>query len=92
MNEDFEAKLHEYIRKAHKAIGCRDYSIFDIRVDPEDNMYFLEASLYCSFAPKSAIILMAQETDDITYQSLFRQMLNKGAARGVKSATVNTSG
>lgn len=89
MESDFEAKLHENVRKAHKAIGCQDYSIYDIRVDPEGNMYFLEASLYCSFAPKSAIILMANGTEDIEHQSLFRRMLNKGAARGKKTVTAS---
>ena len=52
-------------------------------------MYFLEASLYCSFAPKSAIILMANGTEDIEHQSLFRRMLNKGAARGKKTVTAS---
>lgn len=66
LEPSFEAKLHDDVRKAHKAIGCRDYSIYDIRVDPDDNIYFLEASLYCSFAPKSAIIIMAVETEDVT--------------------------
>lgn len=82
--------MHENVRKAHKALGCQDFSIYDIRVDPEGNMFFLEASLYCSFAPKSAIVLMAHGTDDIKHQELFRTMLRNGANRGKYQASMST--
>lgn len=42
-------------RKCHKALGCRHYSLFDFRIDPEGEPWFLEAGLYCSFSPKSVI-------------------------------------
>jgi D-alanine-D-alanine ligase len=66
--------------KAHKAINSRDFSVFDIRVDPEGNPFFLEASLYCSFAPKSAVVWMASGV--MEHQELFRKMLTIGAERG----------
>ncbi|MDQ2756162.1 MAG: D-alanine--D-alanine ligase [Actinomycetota bacterium] len=43
----------------HRALGCRDYSLFDFRVDPEGRVWFLEASLYWSFAPTSVLSVMA---------------------------------
>ena len=43
----------------HRALGCRDYSLFDFRVDPEGRVWFLEASLYWSFAPTSVLTAMA---------------------------------
>jgi len=45
--------IEKYARKAHVAIGCRDYSIFDIRVSPDGTPYFIEASLYCCYASTS---------------------------------------
>lgn len=46
-------------RRCHEALGCRDYSLFDFRIDPAGHPWFLEAGLYCSFAPSSVIATMA---------------------------------
>lgn len=46
-------------RRCHMALGCRHYSLFDFRIDPEGNPWFLEAGPYCSFAPTSVIAVMA---------------------------------
>ena len=46
-------------RRAHLALGCRHYSLFDFRIDPEGNPWFLEAGPYCAFAPTSVIAVMA---------------------------------
>jgi D-alanine-D-alanine ligase len=35
-----------------EALGCRYYGLFDFRVDPE--------ALYCSFARKSVVVVMAE--------------------------------
>ena len=47
-------------KKCHQALGCRHYSLFDFRIDPQGHPWFLEAGLYCSFAPKSVISSMAR--------------------------------
>lgn len=44
----------------HRALGCRHYSLFDFRIDPQGQPWFLEAGLYCSFSPKSVIPSMAK--------------------------------
>jgi D-alanine-D-alanine ligase len=46
-------------RRCHHALGCRHYSLFDFRIDAAGQPWFLEAGLYCSFAPKSVIATMA---------------------------------
>ncbi|MEU0498440.1 D-alanine--D-alanine ligase [Mycobacterium sp. NPDC006124] len=46
-------------RACHVAMGCRHYSLFDFRIDPDGNPWFLEAGPYCSFAPTSVIAVMA---------------------------------
>jgi len=48
--------------KCHRALGCRDYSLFDFRIDPQGRPYFLEAGLYCSFAPNSILVAMVEAT------------------------------
>jgi D-alanine-D-alanine ligase len=52
-------KLEQLATRSHRALGCKYYSLYDVRVDPEGEPYFLEACLYCSFAPKSVIVGMS---------------------------------
>ncbi|HYO02876.1 MAG TPA: D-alanine--D-alanine ligase [Mycobacterium sp.] len=46
-------------RRCHLALGCRHYSLFDFRIDPDGRPWFLEAGPYCSFAPSSVVAVMA---------------------------------
>ncbi|OZG27778.1 D-alanine--D-alanine ligase [Williamsia sp. 1138] len=57
-------------RRAHIALGCRHYSLFDFRVDPGGVPWFLEAGLYCSYSPSSVIAVMAAAAG-ITVDELF---------------------
>jgi D-alanine-D-alanine ligase len=52
-------RVWEAARRCHVALGCRHYSLFDFRIDPEGMPWFLEAGPYCSFAPTSVIAVMA---------------------------------
>lgn len=53
------AAVWDAARACHAALGCRHYSLFDFRVDPHGRPWFLEASLYCSFARTSVLSVMA---------------------------------
>ena len=68
-------------RECHAALGCRHYSLFDFRVDPSGRPWFLEAGLYCSFARKSVIPMMA-EASGRPLEELFRMALNGAMRRG----------
>ena len=46
-------------RRCHAALGCRHYSLFDFRIDPEGRPWFIEAGLYCSFSDRSVVATMA---------------------------------
>lgn len=59
-NDPITQKVQQVAKKCHKALGCRHYSLFDFRIDPNGQPWFLEAGLYCSFAPKSVIPSMAK--------------------------------
>jgi D-alanine-D-alanine ligase len=61
-------------KKAHLALGCRHYSLFDFRIDPAGKPWFLEAGLYCSFAETSVISAMVNKTG-ISLSEFFQGML-----------------
>ena len=63
----------------HEALGCRHYSLFDFRIDPEGQPWFLEAGLYCSFARKSVIPMMASASG-ISLEALFHSGLQQALA------------
>jgi D-alanine-D-alanine ligase len=59
-NDPITQKVQQVAKRCHQALGCRHYSLFDFRIDPKGQPWFLEAGLYCSFAPKSVISSMAK--------------------------------
>jgi D-alanine-D-alanine ligase len=69
----------EMARKAHLALGCRHYSLFDFRIDPQGNPWFLEAGLYCSFATSSVISAMVESLGtplEAFFYNMLRDVLN----------------
>ena len=54
------APVWEAAQRCHRALGCRHYSLFDFRIDPDGRPWFLEAGLYCSFARQSVVAMMAR--------------------------------
>lgn len=69
------ARVWQAARASHTALGCRQYSLFDFRVDPDGRPWFLEASLYCSFATTSVLTVMSQAAG-LALPDLFDQVLN----------------
>jgi D-alanine-D-alanine ligase len=66
--------LHAAARKCYAALGCRQYGLFDFRIDEDGTPWFLEAGLYCSFSPKSVIAVMAAAAG-IALDDLFATMI-----------------
>jgi D-alanine-D-alanine ligase len=83
---DLSSTLHERIDKmvkeAHRVLRCRHYSLYDLRVDADEQPYILEAALFCSFSPLSAIPGMAQHAgrEDLSHPKLFHSFLERAAA------------
>ena len=77
----------EAARRCHLALGCRDYSLFDFRIDPGGRPWFLEAGLYCSFARKSVISAMAASAG-IPVRELFQRAIRESTGRGNLAAIV----
>jgi len=65
--------LEEAAKKAHKALGCELYSLYDFRVN-EKEVVMLEACLFCSFSPKSVLPTLARK-ENISAVDFFRNMV-----------------
>ncbi|WP_312029865.1 D-alanine--D-alanine ligase [Actinomycetospora sp. TBRC 11914] len=70
----------EAARRCHVALGCRDYGLFDFRVDPDGRPWFLEAGLYCSFARSSVVTTMAVAAGTGP-EELFAEMAGRAGRR-----------
>ncbi len=71
-------RVWDMARKSHIALGCRDYSLFDFRIDPQGQPWFLEAGLYCSFAQKSVLSAMTKASGtslDTFFESMLQNAL-----------------
>ncbi|SDS79729.1 D-alanine-D-alanine ligase [Nocardioides scoriae] len=77
------ARVQEAAKACHRALGCRDYSLFDFRVDADGEPWFLEAGLYCSYASTSVVAVMAGAAGT-SLPALFRQGVHQALARGVR--------
>ena len=67
-------RVWDMARKCHIALGCRHYSLFDFRIDPQGQPWFLEAGLYCSFAQKSVLSAMTKASGT-SLDTFFENML-----------------
>lgn len=75
-NDPVTERVQEVAKKCHQALGCRHYSLFDFRIDPQGQPWFLEAGLYCSFASKSVISTMAKASG-ISLEELLKMMIEQ---------------
>jgi D-alanine-D-alanine ligase len=83
-SDPITASVWNAAKKAHIALGCRHYSLFDFRIDPHGQPWFLEAGLYCSFADLSVIVAMAKSAG-ISIDELFQMMLANALDRYTRS-------
>ena len=85
------ARVHEAAYAAHRALGCRDYSLFDFRVDADGEPWFLEAGLYCSYATTSVVAVMAAAAGT-PLPELFRAGVEQALARRTPAPAPTTGG
>ncbi|CAE8696937.1 unnamed protein product [Polarella glacialis] len=90
IDEPLREKLRDLATRSHKALGCRDYSLYDVRVDPQGEPYFIEACLYCSFSPQSVVVAMAAHAGQ-DQRSVFEMLVNRAISRK-KAAGTRTVG
>ena len=89
VNDQITQAVWRMAKRCHRALDCRDYSLFDFRIDPHGTPYFMEAGLYCSFAPKSILTLMAKE-HGIDLETFFRKMAGQAIRRHQRTPSYDT--
>jgi D-alanine-D-alanine ligase len=80
VDEELRGKIEEQAFQAHRAMHARDFSLYDVRISPEGEPYFLEACNFCSFSPKSAMVSMANAAGR-QHPQVFEMCLDRAAAR-----------
>lgn len=82
LEPEVHMRIDSLARNAHKALGCKYYSLFDVRIDPEGMPFMLEACLFCSFSPYSVIVSLAAKSTNPDHQphpKLFECLLRRAA-------------
>merc|ERR1712217_661324 len=80
-SELLHSRIDEMVKAAHHALKCRHYSLFDIRVDANEQPFIIEACSFCSFSPLSVIPAMAQHaSEDLQHPKLFHMLLDRAAS------------
>merc|ERR1711879_257492 len=79
LSGDLHKRIDDMVTKAHRVLKCRHYSLYDIRIDANEQPYILEAALFCSFSPLSVIPAMAQHAgrDDLKHPKIFHNFLER---------------
>jgi len=88
LSPELHARIDEMVKEAHHVLSCRHYSLYDIRIDANEQPYILEAALFCSFSPVSVIPSMANQAgrEDLIHPKLFHDFLERAASEK-KSST-----
>merc|ERR1712139_648256 len=86
-------RIDDMVIRAHRALKCRHYSLYDIRIDANEQPHILEAALFCSFSPLSVIPCMAQQAgrEDLKHPQLFHSFLER-ACNSKKNQKVKGQG
>merc|ERR1712060_314881 len=86
---DLHKRIDSMVTKAHRVLKCRHYSLYDIRIDANEQPYILEAALFCSFSPLSVIPAMAAHAgrEELRHPNFFHSLLDRVANEAPGSTT-----
>merc|ERR1712054_266846 len=84
-------RIREMATKAHIALGCRDFSLYDIRINDEGMPFFLEACNFCSFSPLSSMVSMANAAGRAHPQD-FHAIMERAAQRKQGASKIQVLG
>ena len=77
---DLISRIQHYSCQAFKALGLKDFGIFDFRVDHNGSSFLLECNLFCSFGPQSVLNAIAKDSG-FTDKELFDLMVENALLR-----------
>merc|ERR1712023_193197 len=75
-------RIDQMVKRAHRVLNCQHYSLYDIRIDANEQPHILEAALFCSFSPLSVIPSMANQAgrEDLKHPAFFHSLLDRAVA------------
>ena len=85
---DLISRIQHYSCQAFKALGLKDFGLFDFRVDHNGSPFFLECNLFCSFGPKSVLNTIAKDSG-LTDKELFDLMVDNALLRRKNPLNLN---
>jgi D-alanine-D-alanine ligase len=93
LSPELHARINAMVTEAHRVLKCRHYSLYDIRIDANEQPYILEAALFCSFSPLSVIPAMAQHSgrEDLKHPNFFHSLLERAVAEKQESSKATPS-
>merc|ERR1711988_1247840 len=79
LSPELHQRIDDMVKRSHRVLNCQHYSLYDIRIDANEQPYILEAALFCSFSPLSVIPAMAQQAgrEDLKHPHLFHSFLER---------------
>lgn len=83
LEPEVHARIDDLATRAHRALGCKYYSLYDVRIDERGFPFMLEGALFCSFSPYSVIVALASKSGDAEIEqhpSLFESFLRRAAS------------
>ena len=81
VDSELRAKLVDAAKKAHNALGYRDYSLYDFRIHEEtQEPYMLESCSFWSFIEKSVLSRMVK-ADNLQLEEVALNLWNNAAKR-----------
>lgn len=78
------AAMHEVACKAHTALGCRDFSFIDCRVNDSGEIFVLEINVFAAFNPGSVMSKLTGAAG-ISHQEFWGAMVKKALGRVTNS-------
>jgi len=83
---DFPPAVNERIddlaKRAHRALACKYYSLYDVRINEDGFPFMLELCPFCSFSPYSVIVAMGSKSTESELQphpKIFESLLRRAA-------------
>jgi len=82
LDAEVHSRIDNLARRAHSALGCKYYSLYDVRINEDGFPFMLESCLFCSFSPYSVIVSLAAKSPNPQLQphpKIFEDFLRRAA-------------
>lgn len=81
LNEEILTKIKKYSVKAHRAVGCADYSRSDFLIGKKGKIYFLELNAHAGLGNTGPTAFSTQHSMGWSYDKMIQEILNLSLKR-----------